>query len=209
MPQNEKTDSYWKMAREAIKGAKFAESDFPKIAISEAYYGAFYAAHSLLALRDVYPKSHEGVNNKLGERFCKTNLLSTEDFRILGRLQENREKAVYGPGINYSSEDAHKRIQMAEIFLGAIEKLREKELSQETEADMAEVQSAESKASLVQGLNKSADGSTSVEGRDIGYEEEGYVAAADQVKYESQQARSADNAAKNQAALENIREGVR
>jgi uncharacterized protein with HEPN domain len=75
--------------------------------------------------------------------------------------------------------------------------------------NMAEVQSAESKASLIQGLDKSADGSTSVEGRDIGYEEEGYVAAADRVKYESQQARSADNAAKNEAALENIKVGQR
>jgi uncharacterized protein with HEPN domain len=97
----------------------------------------------------------------------------------------------------------------AQEIVKTLELERSMDFKEHNVSDMAEVQSAESKASLVQGLDKSADGSTSVEGRDIGYEEEGYVAAADQVKYESQQARSADNAAQNQAALENIRVGQR
>lgn len=65
--------------------------------------------------------------------------------------------------------------------------------------NMAEVQAAESKASVVQGLDKSADGNSIIEGQDIGYAEEGYVAAATQVKYEAQQARTADGEAKNQS----------
>ena len=58
--------------------------------------------------------------------------------------------------------------------------------------NMAEVQAAESKASLIQGLDKSADGMTAVEGKDVGYLEEGYVAAANEVKYEAQEARTAN-----------------
>lgn len=57
---------------------------------------------------------------------------------------------------------------------------------------MAEVQAAESKASLVHSLDKSADGMSAVEGKDIGYIEEGYVAAANEVKYEAQEARTAN-----------------
>jgi hypothetical protein len=64
--------------------------------------------------------------------------------------------------------------------------------------NMAEVQAAELKASIVQGLDRSADGNTQVEGQDIGYVEEGYVAAADQVKYEAQRARTADNEIRGQ-----------
>lgn len=69
---------------------------------------------------------------------------------------------------------------------------------QRDKPNMAEVQAAESKASLVQGLDKSADGNSLIEGQDIGYAEEGYVAAATQVKHEAQQARTADGEIKNQ-----------
>lgn len=58
--------------------------------------------------------------------------------------------------------------------------------------NMAEVQAAESKASLIQGLDKSADGMSAVEGKDVGYLEEGYMAAANEVKYEAQEARAAN-----------------
>lgn len=58
--------------------------------------------------------------------------------------------------------------------------------------NMAEVQAAESKASLIQGLDKSADGMSTVEGKDVGYLEEGYMAAANEVKYEAQEARAAN-----------------
>lgn len=58
--------------------------------------------------------------------------------------------------------------------------------------NMAEVQAAESKASLVHSLDKSADGMSAVEGKDIGYIEEGYIAAANEVKYEAQEARTAN-----------------
>jgi hypothetical protein len=63
--------------------------------------------------------------------------------------------------------------------------------SRAQDPNMAEVQAAEMKASVIQGLDKSADGSTQVEGQDIGYAEEGYVAAAGQVQYEAQRARAA------------------
>jgi hypothetical protein len=65
---------------------------------------------------------------------------------------------------------------------------------------MAEIQSAEMKASIIQGLDKSADGSTRIEGQDIGYGEEGYVAAANEVKYEAQRARTADGEQRAQEA---------
>jgi hypothetical protein len=58
--------------------------------------------------------------------------------------------------------------------------------------NMAEVQAAEMKASVIQGLDKSADGNTQIEGQDVGYAEESYVAATNEVKYEAQRARTED-----------------
>jgi hypothetical protein len=59
--------------------------------------------------------------------------------------------------------------------------------------NMTEVQEAEMKASIIQGLIKSADGLSHVEGKDIGQAEEEYVVAAGQVRYEAQRARTADS----------------
>ena len=93
------------------------------------------------------------------------------------------------------------------------EKREERESAQTQGPDMAEVQAAESKASLVQGLNRSADGLSRVEGQDIGYVEESYVMAADQVKYEAQRARTADGEMKGKSpepkVLENPQIGQR
>jgi hypothetical protein len=76
--------------------------------------------------------------------------------------------------------------------------------------NMADVQEAEKKASIIQGLNKSADGLSYIEGKDIGYTEEQYVIAATQVRYEAQLARTADGEAKAQGAEVKIpREGER
>jgi hypothetical protein len=79
--------------------------------------------------------------------------------------------------------------------------------------NMAEVQEAELKASLIQGLGKSADGLSRVAGQDIGAAEESYVIAADQVKYEAQRARAADGEMKGESqeakALENPQIGQR
>ena len=80
--------------------------------------------------------------------------------------------------------------------------------------NMADVQAAETKASIIQGLNKSADGLSRVEGRDIGHAEEEYVIAAGQVKYEAQRARTADSEKKSRSdetphVLENPQIGQR
>jgi hypothetical protein len=78
----------------------------------------------------------------------------------------------------------------------------ERELSQTQGPNMAEVQAAESKASLIQGLDKSADGLSRVEGQDIGLAEESYVMAANDVKYEAQRARTADGEIKGREGLQ-------
>jgi len=118
-------------SQEALRAAKFNKTDFPETAIEKAYYSTFYAAHSLLALREIEPKSHEGVNHKLGEVFAQTGLLPKEIFKTLGVLENNREKATYNLAVRYTAEDAHERIERAEIFINAIENLIKKELAKE------------------------------------------------------------------------------
>jgi hypothetical protein len=98
-------------------------------------------------------------------------------------------------------------VQEAEIADSEV-KVKEREASRTQGPNMAEVQAAESKASLIQGLDKSADGLSHIEGRDVGYVEESYVMAANEVKYEAQRARTADGEIKGKI-LENPQVGQR
>ena len=117
-------------------------------------------------------------------------------------------KSGQGTGIEAEKELWQLRKENLRDCRNSFEVLQEKALfMQDQEQDMgasrdapnmAEVQAAESKASMIQSLDKSADGMSVVEGKDVGYIEEGYMMAANDVKYEAQQARTANAEAQTQ-----------
>jgi uncharacterized protein (UPF0332 family) len=214
MENRKKSQSYWELSHESLKTAKFTEVDFPKNAIENAYYSAFYAAHSLLALRGVFPKTHEGVSHKLKELFCNSTSLASDEYKILGNLEESRMKATYKLGIKYSAEDAQIRVKKADIFFKAIEKLRKKELIQEIDGQENEnsfpdtqilqenvsepqsidtVRQAAQKISEIEGISKSADGISVVAGADISETQEKYLRDAVKGKQEIQEAETMNN----------------
>ena len=154
----------------------------------------FFAASGILALKGVKGiKTHQEVMDKFEELFVKTGLLEEELGRELERAENLGHKADYDPNITFSHQEAQEQIEKAEHFLSAVERVTG--LNQESQRDlpnMADVQAAESKASMIQSLDKSADGMSMVEGNDVNYIEEGYMMAANEVKYEAQQARTAN-----------------
>jgi len=95
-----------------------------------------------------------------------------------------------------------------DIWKAALVKGTELEKAQETQhyyqknqnqgVNMAEVQEAERRASLIQGLNRSADGASRINDRETTEEEKNLLAAAVLVKHEAQAARTADNEARAQ-----------
>ncbi len=140
-----------------------------------------------LIKKNIDDKGIDSLCDAFEREKAKDDLLKDFDgIEILLKLQENIRKHDIGIEI-----ETH-----------------EPKISREEGPNMAEIQAAELKASLVQGLDKSADGNTHIEGQDIGYAEEGYVAAANEVKYEAQRARTADGEAKNRG-LENPQVGQR
>jgi hypothetical protein len=147
---------------------------------------------------DCYISGAYKEDNK--DRMLKAGTLKTlgtslEDMKIMGELCGIIEYAardyigknlrLFQPNIEIGYDEVQRRQDEPE-------RPEEQEATQIQGPNMAEVQSAEMKVSVVQGLDKSADGSTRIEGQDIGYEEEGYAAAANEVKYEAQRARTAD-----------------
>ena len=91
-------------------------------AISEAYYAMFHAAKSLLALKEIYPKTHTGVVSQFGLQFVNEGLI--EDFyaKSLAKAQTRREKADYDIYYEPSKEEAESVVEDAEMFLERIKK---------------------------------------------------------------------------------------
>ena len=195
MNQDDKDGAlFFQKAFQALNSAKKTLEDDQENAVNRSHQSMFFAASGILALKGVKGiKTHQEVMDKFEELFVKTGLLEEELGRELERTENLGHKADYDPNITFSHQEAQEQIEKAEHFLSAVEQVIG--LNQESQRDlpnMAEVQAAESRASMIQTLDKSADGMSMVEGKDVNYIEEGYMLAANEVKYEAQQARTAN-----------------
>ena len=61
--------------------------------ISEAYYAMFHVAKALLALRDIFPKTHAGVVSQFGLQFVNEGFIEELYGKSLAKAQTKREKA--------------------------------------------------------------------------------------------------------------------
>ncbi|NQE53918.1 hypothetical protein C5S29_10020 [ANME-1 cluster archaeon GoMg3.2] len=98
------------------------ENDMFADAISEAYYAMFHAAKSLLALRDIYPRTHAGVVSQFGLQFVNGGLIEELYAKSLAKAQTRREKADYDIYYEPSKEEAESIVEDAEMFLERIKK---------------------------------------------------------------------------------------
>ena len=98
------------------------ENDMFADAISEAYYAMFHAAKSLLALRDIYPRTHAGVVSQFGLQFVNEGLIEELYAKSLAKAQTRREKADYDIYYEPSKEEAESIVEDAEMFLERIKK---------------------------------------------------------------------------------------
>ena len=85
--------------------------------ISEAYYAMFHVAKALLALRDIFPKTHAGVVSQFGLQFVNEGLIEELYAKSLTKAQTKREKADYDIYYEPSKEEAESIIEDAENFL--------------------------------------------------------------------------------------------
>lgn len=65
-------------------------------AVNRFYYGAFYAARALLAVRQVDSSRHSGVISLFQKHFVKTGLVDVDRAKALPRSFEKRQKSDYG-----------------------------------------------------------------------------------------------------------------
>ncbi len=93
--------------------------------VNRAYYAMFYAARSLLALKEIYPKTHSGVIKKLGLEFVTTGYLDKVAVRAIANAKEDREDADYGIFVGISREEAEDILNDASNFVEKVVKAEE------------------------------------------------------------------------------------
>jgi len=98
------------------------ETGFFHIVISRAYYAMFYAAHALLASKDITRSKHSGVQSAFGEYFVKTNLIEKEYARTFGNAFSNRLLSDYDAIFTTEKSMAEAILHDAEQFVARVEK---------------------------------------------------------------------------------------
>ena len=105
----------------ALKEARDNQESNPNVAISRAYYSAFYMAQAALATREENPRGHDGVHLRFSFHFVRTGLVAQELHKLLTQLMQSRIKADYDIKTFYDVKDATMRIEMAGKFIKTVE----------------------------------------------------------------------------------------
>lgn len=118
---------YLKSAEEKLDAAKhLLKGKFYRDSVSRSYYSMFFAAKALLALKDVYPRTHRGVVTQFGLQFIKNGFIKELYGRTFRIAKELRETADYDVDIDILQRDAKEEVERAEKFLARVKKAIQK-----------------------------------------------------------------------------------
>jgi len=106
-----KADARFEAAKELLESRRYEDS------VSRAYYCVLSCALAALALKDSYPKTHEGTLRMFGELFVKGEGWPKTMGSNFSRLKALRDKADYSPGIETTKEDAEWSLRVAADFM--------------------------------------------------------------------------------------------
>jgi uncharacterized protein (UPF0332 family) len=109
-------------ARRRLAAASTVVEEDSSTALSAAYYAMLYAARAALSERDVYTKTHRGLWHELRRVFVETGDLDADLVASVQKIQPEREQADYDAWAA-PAEDARHAIELAGIFIAAIEEL--------------------------------------------------------------------------------------
>ena len=106
-----KAESRLEAAEELLKSRRYEDS------VSRAYYCVLSCARAALALKDSYPRTHEGTLRMFGALFVKGEGWPRTMGSNFSRLKALRDKADYSPMIEATKKDAEWSLQVATDFL--------------------------------------------------------------------------------------------
>jgi uncharacterized protein (UPF0332 family) len=110
-------------AEECLSDAEYLMKDKRlTVTINRAYYCIFDCVRALLASKNTFAKTHQGVHTKFSELFVKTGIWEFEHASTLKKVFEMRQAGDYDLDEELSEEDATTAIKHAREFLAATKK---------------------------------------------------------------------------------------
>lgn len=106
-----KAESRLEAAEVLLKSRRYEDS------VSRAYYCVLSCARAALALKDSYPRTHEGSLRMFGELFVKGEAWPRTMGSNFSRLKALRDKADYSSMIEATKRDADWSVRVATDFL--------------------------------------------------------------------------------------------
>jgi len=111
-------------ARETIEEVQtHIENKFWNTAINRMYYACFYAIGALLAKHKIEVSSHQGVRQKFGEHFVKTEKFDKRLARHFTELFDKRHKGDYNDFFYYDEETVLSLYPLSKELIKQIEEL--------------------------------------------------------------------------------------
>ena len=90
--------------------------------VNRCYYAMFTSVQALLITKNMFSKTHQGLQVKFNELFIKTEVLPVELGRMLSETFEKRQFGDYDVDASISQQDAKKVLDNARQFLDSIKK---------------------------------------------------------------------------------------
>ena len=102
---------------------KLIAAELWNTAMNRLYYATYYAAIALLASRELFPATHNGVRQLLGLHFIKTSLISQAHGELFSTLFDKRHSSDYNDFVDMDRERLMPFIVPAGEMIRSIEEL--------------------------------------------------------------------------------------
>ncbi len=93
------------------------------LAANRLYYSVFHMTSALLLDKGIHFKSHAGAIRALGLHFVTKGLMTSEDGRLVSRLQNMRSSGDYDDLFDWSEEDVAPMFEPTKTLISKIKNL--------------------------------------------------------------------------------------
>ena len=93
------------------------------LAANRLYYSVFHMTSALLLDKGIHFKSHAGAIRALGLHFVTKGLMTSEDGRLVSRLQNMRSSGDYDDLFDWSEEDVAPMFEQTKTLISKIKNL--------------------------------------------------------------------------------------
>ena len=115
---NEDLIIYFSQAEDSLQAAQTLKSHgLHKGAVNHCYYAYFWIVRGLFLSKDIFTKTHSGVQSKFSEMFIATEIIPKKYGQYLAKLFKERQIADYELHGDFTEEDINEYILMVEDFM--------------------------------------------------------------------------------------------